>query len=215
MREVKNANGVTTHYVFEGTEPIFKKRISDGRVRSYVYAVGKHLARVDGVIGEQITFNPDGTILKQGKPTYFYHNDHLGSVKAVTDSAGKVVYNADYHPFGTQFIKDGDFDETLGFTGKEYDSDTGLYYFNARWYDSELGRFISEDPVMDPNSPNLYCYCKNNPLLFIDPTGLRPADQGSGWWSGESGHNITSGLSKSAQGTPASITTYHSDGSVS
>ena len=171
LREVKRAKGITTHYVFEGTEPIFEKRISDGRIRSYVYALGKHLARVDGVIGEQTTFNPDGTVLRQGKPTYFYHTDQVGSVKAVTDQSGKVVFNADYFAFGTKYTSNGDFDETHGFTGKEYDSDTGLYYYNARWYDSELGRFISEDSANDPNSPNLYCYGSNNPLSFIDPTG--------------------------------------------
>jgi RHS repeat-associated protein len=58
------------------------------------------------------------------------------------------------------------------FTGKDLDEETGLYYFNARWYDSELGRFISEDPARDPNNPNLYTYARNNPLRFIDPTGL-------------------------------------------
>ncbi len=145
--------------MFEGTEPIFEKRISDGRVRSYVYALGKHLARVDGAIGDT------------SAKVYYYHTDQVGSVKAVTDSAGKTVYNADYLAFGTQFAKDGDFDETHGFTGKEYDSDTGLYYFAGRWYDPDLGRFISEDPVDDPNSPNLYSYCANNPLSNIDPTG--------------------------------------------
>ena len=47
-----------------------------------------------------------------------------------------------------------------------------MYYFNARWYDSEIGRFISEDPVADPNNPNLYVYGRNNPLRFFDPSGL-------------------------------------------
>ena len=159
LRQVKRGSGGAIHYVFEGTEPIFEKRISDGRVRSYVYALGSHLARVDGAIGD--------TSAKM----YYYHTDQVGSVKAVTDSAGKTVYNADYLAFGTQFAKDGDFDETHGFTGKEYDSDTGLYYFAGRWYDPDLGRFISEDPVDDPNSPNLYSYCANNPLSNIDPTG--------------------------------------------
>ena len=57
-------------------------------------------------------------------------------------------------------------------TGKENDPDTGLHYYCARWYDADLGRFISEDPVADPNNPNLYSYSGNNPLRFIDPTGL-------------------------------------------
>ncbi len=161
-RVVKKAGGRTIHYVFEGTEPIFEKRINDGRIRSYVHAAGKHLARVDGKIGD-----PEAK-------KYWYHTDQIGSVKAVTDAQGNVVWKADYTPFGTQVGKESDagFEESHGFTGKEYDADTGLYYFNARWYDPELGRFISEDPAADPNNPNLYVYSRNNPLRFTDPSGL-------------------------------------------
>ncbi|NLW46279.1 MAG: hypothetical protein GXY86_02915, partial [Firmicutes bacterium] len=159
LRVVKKAKGETTHYVFEGTEPIFEKRISDGQIKSFVYALGKHLARVDGAIG-------DPEVKK-----YWYVTDHLGSVRAVTDIDGKQVWSADYLAFGTQYIKDGDFEELHSFTGKEFDPDTGLHYYNARWYDSELGRFVSEDPAGDPNNPNLYSYTGNNPLTRIDPTG--------------------------------------------
>ena len=159
LRVVKRAKGETTHYVFEGTEPIFEKKIVAGKSKSYVYALGKYLARVDGVIGDAEA------------QQYFYHTDHLGSIRVITDQAGKVVYNADYLAFGSQYTEDGDFEELHGFTGKEYDSDIGLYYFNARWYDPDLGRFISEDPVADPNNPNLYSYCGNNPVIRVDPSG--------------------------------------------
>ena len=163
LREVKRAKGVTTHYVFEGTEPIFEKRITDGRIRSYVYALGKHLARVDGVIGD--------TTAK----VYYYHTDHLESVRAVTDSGGNMVWKADYFAFGTQFSKnkvDTRFEEDdVAFAGKGYDGDTGLYYFNARWYDSETGRFTSEDPMGALSYPNLHSYCGNNPVIYVDPSG--------------------------------------------
>ena len=163
-RVVKRAKGETIHYIFEGTEPVFEKRITDNtvKIRSYVYALGRHLARVDGVIGDTEA------------EIYFYHTDHIGSVRAVTNQAGEVVWNADYLAFGTRFgeTTDAAFEEWHGFTGKEYDPDTGLYYYNARWYDADIGRFISEDPAADPNNPNLYVYGRNNPLRFVDPTGL-------------------------------------------
>ena len=159
LRVVKKANGVTTHYVFEGTEPIFQKNLATGATRSYVYALGKHLARVDGVIGD-----PTAKV-------YYYHTDYEGSVRVITDQGGNVVFNADYYAFGAKYISNGDFDEEHGFTGKEWDPDVGLYYFNARWYDPELGRFISEDPAADPNNCNLYSYCGNNPIVRSDPTG--------------------------------------------
>ena len=157
LRVVKKAKGETTHYVFQGTEPIFEKRINAEKAKSNVYALGKYLARVDGVIGDA-----------EAKK-YFYHTDHVGSIRVITDQAGKVVYNADYLAFGNQFVKDGDFEELHGFTGKEYDPDIGLYYFNARWYDPDLGRFISEDPA--GQGPNPYSYCGNNPVMRVDPTG--------------------------------------------
>jgi uncharacterized protein RhaS with RHS repeats len=118
LRVVKKAKGVTTHYVFEGTEPIFEKKIATGKIKSYIYAVGKYLARVDGFIGD--------TTAKK----YFYHTDHLGSIRTVTNQAGKVVYKSDYLAFGIRYGEeiDGEFDEEHGFTGKEYDPDTGLTY---------------------------------------------------------------------------------------
>jgi RHS repeat-associated protein len=129
-----------------------------------VYAGTKLFARADGVIGD--------TTAKK----YWYHTDQVGSVKAVTNQTGVVVWKADYLPFGQQYMKNKlglDFEEDdLGFTGKGYDADVGLYYFNARWYDADTGRFISEDPVADPNNPNLYTYGRNNPLKFNDPTGF-------------------------------------------
>jgi RHS repeat-associated protein len=193
LRVIKKVyrNGVNTdkiHYVFEGLEPIFEKRISDGRVRSYVYALGNHLARVDGVIGDT------------NSKKYWYHTDHVGSVKAVTNQTGDMVWDADYLPFGQQYMKnklDSEFEEDdLGFTGKGYDTDVGLYYFNARWYDADTGRFISEDPVGDPSNPNLYTYCRNNPLSFTDPTGKVAVSDGSGSISspwGEDGDNSGEG----------------------
>ena len=124
------------------------------------------MARVGGKIGDS------------GAKKYWYVTDHVGSVRAVTDKDGKKVWSADYLAFGKQFDKssNSDFEELHSFTGKEFDPDTGLHYYNARWYDVDLGRFISEDPVADPNNPNLYSYTANNPLRFIDPTGLYFSD---------------------------------------
>jgi RHS repeat-associated protein len=169
----KYVNGVfseKTHYVFQGLEPIYTKNVTTGKVKSYVYALGRVITRVDGVVGD--------TAVKK----YWYHSDQVGSVKAVTNQAGNIVWNADYLPFGQQYMKnklDPEFEEDdLGFTGKGYDADVGLSYFNARWYDADTGRFISEDPVGDPSNPNLYTYGRNNPLSFIDPTGLETSNPG-------------------------------------
>ncbi len=81
------------------------------------------------------------------------HTDHLGSVVAVTDEAGEVVWGNEYTPFGDPAEPDkegtGGYDGKFNFTGKDLDTDTRLYYFNARWYDPDTGRFISLDPIKD------------------------------------------------------------------
>ncbi|MGE5606087.1 MAG: RHS repeat-associated core domain-containing protein, partial [Bacteroidota bacterium] len=108
---------------------------------------------------------------------FFYHNDHQGTALAVTDELGNKVVERDFAPFGER-IKTSDREEPYpdetedGFTGKDFDEDIGLYYYNARWYDDSIGRFISEDSINDPNNNgNEYVYCGGNPVNRIDPTG--------------------------------------------
>ncbi|MBE0433802.1 RHS repeat-associated core domain-containing protein [candidate division WOR-3 bacterium] len=115
----------------------------------------------------------------QSSNKYFYHNDYLGSAKAMTDNAGTKVYSWLGYPFGKQYSITGASYSNYRFTGKEYDVSTGLYYFGARYYMPEIGRFITPDPIVgvrtlnlkDPISLTLYSYAKDNPLRFIDPEG--------------------------------------------
>ena len=106
----------------------------------------------------------------------YYHSDHLGSSVAKTDSDGGVVWSSDYAPFGQPFdeIAD-DAQNKRKYNDKELDEDTGLYYYGARYYDPDMGRFTNPDIVpgnpADPQSLNRYAYVKNNPMKYIDPTG--------------------------------------------
>ena len=102
------------------------------------------------------------------KKTYYHHTDHLGTTVCITDSTGKVVWNCEEGAFGNILSKkDSSF--TPNFTGKFLDENTGLYYFNARWYDADMGRFIIEDPARDGR--NWFVYCENNPVIYTDPDG--------------------------------------------
>jgi RHS repeat-associated protein len=89
-----------------------------------------------------------------------------------------VISRHDYYPFGREVSTSSD-GETHKFTGKERDVETGLYNFGARYYHETHGRFMTPDPLylelrrlIDPQRLNLYAYAKNNPLKFIDPSGL-------------------------------------------
>ncbi len=101
--------------------------------------------------------------------TYYHHTDHLGTTICITDSTGKVIWECEHEAFGKCITKSSN-TFTPNFTGKFLDEITNLYYFNARWYDAETGRFITEDPVRD--GMNWFVYCRNNPLKYIDPMGL-------------------------------------------
>ena len=112
---------------------------------------------------------------KRGTSKYFYHNDHLGSVNVVTDIAGTRVQLNEYYPWGANSRASGNIDPDQRFTGQKLDPETGLYYYGGRYYDAEIGRFISGDPfVQDPYDPqnlNRFSYVINNPQNYIDPDG--------------------------------------------
>src|SRR5207253_5057890 len=100
----------------------------------------------------------------------YFLPDHLGSISALTDASGSVVEQSSYDSFG---LSAGSARTRYGYTGRERDQDTGMLYYRARFYDSQIGRFISEDPkLFGGKDVNLYAYLRNNPTNFIDPTGL-------------------------------------------
>ena len=119
---------------------------------------------------------------------FFHHDDHLGGANIVTDSTATVTQVIDYYPFGTPRVdvQSASYDSTQKFTGHELDASTELYYAKARYYNSEIGRFVSQDPLQYrpailtknyliwPQVFNFYSYSLNSPILFHDPTGEVP-----------------------------------------
>ncbi len=329
-RYKKVEDGLTTYYVYSGENILYEEK-SDGTKICYIYLNGRQIAKVEEKNGVQ--------------KKYFYHTDHLGSTRAVTDESGNVVGIVDYKPFGDEkpyfpgrdenlpnqssfdslsdisgrlsgskelstdriegnysilvktgdvtydfgnygetdrgymdteeearyyhlwvkpedgaewvriyfddiddpnishecaLSEDGDYYFRVGqelekdkwnlilldareshvdgvdkgisyihwhtdeysqwkwdymgvsvkdpvtFTGKQQDDPTGLYYFNARYYDSNLGRFISEDPAKD--GANWYSYCGNNPLKYVDPSGEKKISHN--WLMGILAHQV-------------------------
>ncbi len=110
----------------------------------------------------------------------YYHPDHLGSSSVLTDFSGAKIQQIAYLPYGKE-KSPLDFTKFLPihrFTGQIKDDETGLNFYNARYYDAELGRFTQADSVVpdpeDPQALNRYSYVYNNPLKYSDPTGHIP-----------------------------------------
>ncbi len=101
----------------------------------------------------------------------YHHLNALGSNIVSTDDDQNVLARYEYDVFGAIRSETGTSDNTRKFTGKEFDADSNLYYYGARYYDPYIGRFTQRDPAGDGG--NWYAYTYNNPLAFVDPTGLR------------------------------------------
>lgn len=100
----------------------------------------------------------------------FIHQDHLGSISMVTDAAGHVVSRKTYNPYGSIKSSEGEFPTERGYTGQVSDSrETGLLYYNARYYDPVIAKFTQADKAAD--TLNKYAYVGNNPINRTDPSG--------------------------------------------
>ena len=162
-------NGITTDFITSGIKVLAQKS-GDNTI----------VWQIDGN-GNTVGFNYNGT-------PYFYIKNAQGDIIAIADISGNLVAKYTYDSWGKLVsIKDSnDVDKTtdenfigyvnpIRYRGYYYDSETGLYYLNARYYDPEVGRFINADETL-AGGFNLFEYCTNNPIRFVDAKGNRPAD---------------------------------------
>ena len=108
------------------------------------------------------------------KMQFYYHPDHLGSSSYITNLDGEVVQHIEYVPFGEVFVEERNniWNTPYLFNAKEFDEETGLYYYGARYYDPRVSLWISTDPMEDKfPSVSSYTYVLNNPLNILDPNG--------------------------------------------
>jgi len=108
------------------------------------------------------------------KMQFYYHPDHLGSSSYITNLDGEVSQHIEYVPFGEVFIEERNntWNTPYLFNAKEFDEETGMYYYGARYYEPRLSLWISTDPMQDRYpSISTYCHTLNNPLNISDPNG--------------------------------------------
>jgi RHS repeat-associated protein len=153
-RVSKTFNGVASQFVYDGNDIVAE--IGGG-------AVGANYLR---------SLNIDEPFIRQaGTGNEYYHTDALGSSLALSNWQGNSATTYRYEPFGKTAAA-GSSSNPLQYTGRE-DDGTGLYHYRARYYSTNLQRFISADPVgFHGGDINLYAYVRNNPVLYLDPWGL-------------------------------------------
>jgi len=117
-------------------------------------------------------------MLRSGATSY-YHADGLGSITSLSSSAGAIANTYTYDSFGNLTASTGSLVNSFQYTGREFDSETGLYYYRARYLDQSVGRFISEDPIRFWAGANFYSYVHNQVPNLSDPSGL---DSGCPSW---------------------------------
>jgi RHS repeat-associated protein len=107
--------------------------------------------------------------------TSYYQADGLGSLTSLSNTSGALANTYVYDSFGNLTASTGSLTNSFRYTGREFDTETGLYYYRARYYDPQPGRFLSEDPAYFRSGPNFYAYSLNNPINLRDPSGKTAA----------------------------------------
>jgi RHS repeat-associated protein len=145
-------------------------------VTNYLYDEANAVAEYDSA-GNLVTRYRQGLGIDQplamsrAGATSYYHADGLGSITSLTDGSGSAVAAYTTDAFGKSLAAAGSVVNPFRYTGREWDQEAGLYYYRARYYDSQTGRFLSEDPIRFDGGINFYAYVSNNPLNRVDPTG--------------------------------------------
>jgi RHS repeat-associated protein len=170
-------NGEHSEYRYDALGQRIEQRMRNGNIRRFYYDGLNLLAVYDAsnallvTVTSGLGIDEPMSLFIDGK-LYYYHADALGSVYQMTDSNESVAKNYDYSAFGKIIAESGMVENTFTYTGREYDSDSGLYHYRARQYDANEGRFLSRDPIEKRGTRHLYLYAGNNPMSYRDPLGL-------------------------------------------
>ena len=149
-------NGVQTQYVYDASGNLLAEANGSGQItRYYIYGTGL-------------------AAMVKGSNYYVYHFDGTGHTVALTDASNNAVNKYAYSPYGKILNQTQEFSQPFRYAGQVgiFTESDNLYYMRARYYDAEVGRFISEDPAGFVDGPNLYAYVGGNPIGAVDPNGL-------------------------------------------
>ena len=164
-RVVKTANSSTTRYLIDNLNPtgysqVVEETVNGAAQREYTYG----LQRID-----------EDQIVNSAWTPSFYGYDGFGTVRQLTSLTGAVTDTYEYDAYGNEITHTGTTSNDYLYRGEQYDSDLGMYYLRARYYNPMTGRFMSRDPndgnIRIPASLHKYLYANGDPVNGIDPTG--------------------------------------------
>lgn len=181
-RQLKSiTNGTDTAFYTYDEFGVRTKKINGGVTTNYVYENGKLLREITGSEKIDFIYGAEGAIgFRIGEANYIYRKNIFGDVTEIYDASGTLVGKYKYTAFGVcEITLDTNGIATknpIRYRGYYYDTETELYYLKSRYYDPELGRFMTIDGIeyIEPdtiNGLNLYAYCFNNPIGLCDPSG--------------------------------------------
>jgi RHS repeat-associated protein len=152
-RTQKTVNGVTTTFLYDGADLIGERT---GNNIDYLFGAG-----IDQPLAS-----------KNGSSISYFAVDGLGSINSLNDPAGTVQNSYAYDAWGVLRNQTGSTPNLFGYTGREF-GESGLMFYRERYYSPAIGKFISEDPLRFTAGVNFYSYVLNDPVNFIDPSGLK------------------------------------------
>jgi len=189
--KLKSANKNEVSFAYDALGRRISKTNSSGTI-TYYYAGDQMVEEYTGksltasyVFGNNID---EALQMKRGNNVYYYHTNQLGSTMVLSDKNGDVVERIAYDVYGMPSFFDSDGNaiaqssvgNNILFTGREYDSEIGLYYFRARLQHPLMGRFVQKDPLMFVDGFNDFSYVSNSPTNNLDSYGLRNVNPVSG-----------------------------------
>ncbi len=178
-RETKFTNGTkSASYVYSGDGLRMSKTVGS-TITTFLWDTTENPQEVLQEGANAYIYGPGGLPLEQinGSTALWLHHDQLGSTRLVTDSTGGVAATYSYSPYGQITSSTGSVSIPLLYAGQYLDSESGLYYLHARYYDPTTGQFLSQDPQLKQTRAP-YSYGSGNPLNAPDPTGLGSCPDG-------------------------------------
>jgi RHS repeat-associated protein len=151
----QNSTTTTTNYLYDGHN-LLEQVDNSGNVLAR-YTQGKSL---DEPLAQ----------LRAGNTSY-YEADGLGTITSLSNGVGALANTYSYDSYGKLTASSGSLTNPFQYTARELDSETGIIEYRARYFDQNIGRFISEDPIAFRSGPDFYAYVRNSPVNFIDPFG--------------------------------------------